>query len=421
MSSRTIIRSPKRLVTKEFIIPFILVTSLFFLWGVAHSLLDVLNKHFQDILGITRARSGLVQAALYGGYFVMAIPAGIFMNRLGYRKGIITGLLLYATGAFLFWPATFIQTFEFTLFCLFIIACGLTFLETAANPYSSVLGPKDTSEQRLTLSQSFNGLGWIIGPALGGVLILGAGGEASENKFSSMALPYMLIGGVVLVVAFMFVITRMPDIHEGEHDSRGDRGTYGGLLRVRHFRYAVIAQFLYVAAQTGINSFFINYIVETMPDYSPEKAAYLLSLGFVFFMSGRFIGSLFMSWFNPRVMLGVYALVNMAAMALVILGLGWPSLVALYLNYFCMSIMFPTIFALGLKDLGGMTKKGSSVLVMTIVGGAICPVIMGRIADVSGMAVGFVVPLICFAFIAWYAFFRAKSTKKNLRDEYSHV
>lgn len=421
MTSDTTPLHSKRLVTRDFIIPFILVTSLFFLWGVAHSLLDVLNKHFQDILGITRARSGLVQAALYGGYFVMAIPAGLFMNRLGYRKGIITGLLLYATGAFLFWPATFIQTFEFTLVCLFIIACGLTFLETAANPFSSVLGPKDTSEQRLTLSQSFNGLGWIIGPALGGMLILGAGGEASGNNFSSMALPYMLIGGVVLVVAFMFVITRMPDIHEGEHDSRGDRGTYGGLLKVRHFRYAVIAQFLYVAAQTGINSFFINYVVETMPGYSPEKAAYLLSLGFVFFMSGRFIGSLFMSWFSPRMMLAIYAIVNTVAMALVMLGLGWPSLVALYLNYFCMSIMFPTIFALGLKDLGGMTKKGSSVLVMTIVGGAVCPVIMGRIADVSGMAVGFVVPLICFAFIAWYAFFRAKSNLKELNNSHSHV
>jgi len=420
MSSKTFLRFLKRLVTREFIVTFILVTSLFFLWGVAHSLLDVLNKHFQDMLGITRARSGLVQAALYGGYFVMAIPAGIFMNRMGYRKGIITGLLLYAAGAFLFLPATFIQTFEFTLFCLFVIACGLTFLETAANPYSSVLGPKETSEQRLTLSQSFNGLGWIIGPALGGMLILGAGGEGDANKFSSMALPYILIGGVVLAVAFMFVITRMPDIHEGEHDDHGDRGTYRGLLKVRHFRYAVVAQFLYVAAQTGINSFFINYVVETMPAYSPEKAAYLLSLGFVFFMSGRFIGSLFMSWFSPRQMLGIYALINTAAMALVMLGLGWPSLVALYLNYFCMSIMFPTIFALGLKDLGGMTKKGSSVLVMTIVGGAICPVIMGRIADVSGMAVGFIVPLICFAFIAWYAFFRAKGTKKILIDEYSH-
>jgi FHS family L-fucose permease-like MFS transporter len=403
---------PGSLVTRKFLLPFILVTSLFFLWGVAHSLLDVLNKHFQDILGITKARSGLVQAALYGGYFIMAIPAGMFMNRLGYKRGIVMGLLLYAAGALLFWPATFIQTFGFTLLCLFIIACGLTFLETAANPYSSVLGPKETSEQRLTLSQSFNGLGWIIGPAIGGMLILGGDGGDGANKFSSMALPYMLIGGVVLVVAFLFIITRMPDIHEGEHDSHGDRGTYGGLLRVRHFRYAVIAQFLYVAAQTGINSFFINYVVETMPGFSPEKAAYLLSLGFVFFMSGRFLGSLFMSWFSPRQMLGIYALVNTAAMALVMMGLGWPSLVALYLNYFCMSIMFPTIFALGLKDLGGMTKKGSSVLVMTIVGGAVCPVIMGRIADVSGMATGFVVPLVCFAFIAWYAFYRAKSELK---------
>ncbi len=411
MSGEILSKPIRRLVTPEFIVPFILVTSLFLLWGVAHSLLDVLNKHFQDILGITKARSGLVQAALYGGYFIMAIPAGLFMNRLGYRKGIITGLVLYAVGAFLFWPATFIQTFEFTLLCLFIIACGLTFLETAANPYSSVLGPKETSEQRLTLSQSFNGLGWIIGPALGGMLILGGNGDEGANKFSSMALPYMLIGGVVLVVALMFVITRMPDIHEGEHDSHGDRGTYRGLFRVRHFRYAVMAQFLYVAAQTGINSFFINYVVETMPGFSPEKAAYLLSLGFVFFMSGRFIGSLFMSWFSPRQMLGLYALISTAAMVLVMMGLGWPSLVALYLNYFCMSIMFPTIFALGLKDLGGMTKKGSSVLVMTIVGGAICPVIMGRIADISGMAIGFIVPLVCFAFIAWYAFYRAKGEK----------
>ena len=402
-------KHPGALVTRQFLLPFVLVTSLFFLWGVAHSLLDVLNKHFQDILGITKARSGLVQAALYGGYFIMAIPAGLFMSRFGYRKGIITGLLLYAAGAFLFWPATFIQTFEFTLLSLFVIACGLTFLETAANPYSSVLGPKETSEQRLNLSESFNGLGWIIGPALGGMLILGGNGTGSTNRFSSMALPYMLIGGVVLVVAFMFVITRMPDIHEGEHNSHGDSGTYRGLFRVKHFRYAVVAQFLYVAAQTGINSFFINYVVETMPEYSPEKAAYMLSLGFLFFMSGRFMGSLFMSWFSPRMMLGIYAIINTAAMALVMLGLGWPSLVALYLNYFCMSIMFPTIFALGLKDLGGMTKKGSSVLVMTIVGGAICPVLMGRIADLSGMATGFVVPLVCFAFIAWFAFYRAKS------------
>jgi fucose permease len=233
-------------VKREFIVPFILVTSLFFLWGVAYSLFDVLKKHFQDILGITKARSGLVQSALYGAYFIMAVPAGLSMNRLGFKRGIITVLLLYATGVLTFWPATAIQTFECTLLCLFIIACDLTFLETAANPYSSVLDPKDSLEQRLNLSQSFN-------------------------------------------------------------------------------------------------------------------------------------------------------------------GLGWPSLIALYLNYFCMSIMFSTIFVPGLKDLEGMTKKASSVLVMTIVAGAICPVIMDCIADLSGMASGFVVPFICFAFIAWYAFFRAKS------------
>lgn len=408
MNSEIAFARSRRLVSREFLIPFILVTSLFLLWGVAHSLLDVLNKHFQDILGITKSRSGLVQAALYGGYFIMAIPAGLFMNRMGYKKGIITGLLLYATGAFLFWPATSIQTFEFTLLCLFIIACGLTFLETAANPYSSVLGPAATSEQRLTLSQSFNGLGWIIGPALGGMLILGDNGGNEANRFASMALPYMIIGSVVLFVALLFVVTRMPDIHEGEHDSHGDRGSYRGLFRVRHFRYAVVAQFLYVAAQTGINSFFINYVVDTMPGFSSEKAAYLLSVGFIFFMSGRFLGSLLMSWFRPGQMLAVYALISTAAMVIVMLGLGWPSLIAIYLTYFCMSIMFPTIFALGLRDLGGMTKRGSSVLVMTIVGGAICPVIMGRIADVTGMATGFIVPLVCFAFIAWYAVFRAK-------------
>jgi MFS transporter, FHS family, L-fucose permease len=401
----------KGLVTRQFLIPFILVTSLFFLWGFAHSLLDVLNKHFQDILGITKSKSGLVQAALYGGYFIMAIPAGLFMNRWGYKKGIITGLLLYACGAFLFWPATYVQTFGFTLLCLFIIACGLTFLETAANPYSSVLGPKETSEQRLTLSQSFNGLGWIIGPAIGGMLILNDNATTETNKFASMALPYMVVGAIVLFIAFLFIITRMPVIHEGDYDNHGDKGTFSQLFKVGYFRYAVLALFLYVAAQTGVNSFFINYVTETMPQFGAEKAAYMLSIGFVFFMSGRFIGSLLMTWFKPQKMLAVYAIINTIAMGVVIAGLGWASIIALYVNYFCMSIMFPTIFALGLKGLGSLTKKGSSVLVMTIVGGAICPVFMGWIADVSGMATGFFVPLVCFAYIIWFALARVKENR----------
>jgi len=392
----------QKLVTAGFIIPFILVTSLFFLWGFAHSLLDVLNKHFQEILGITKARSGWVQAALYGGYFIMAIPAGLIMTRFGYKKGIIFGLLLYAFGAFMFIPAAQIQTFEFTLLCLFIIACGLTCLETAANPYSTVLGPKPTSEQRLNLSQSFNGLGWIMGPAIGGLLIFGSVGEAETNKFATLTLPYMIIGTLVLLVSVMFMFTKMPEIHEGEHNEHGDKGKYKDLLKYRHFKFAVLTQFLYVAAQTGINSFFINYVTEQMPSFSNEKAAYLLSLGFVFFMVGRFSGSFLMTWFRPNQMLALYAIINVFAMVFVVLGLGWLSLAALYLTYFCMSIMFPTVFALGIKDLGSLTKKGSSFLIMTIVGGAVCPIFMGWIADISTMALGFIVPLICFAFIVFF-------------------
>lgn len=391
----------KKLVTHGFLIPFILVTSLFFLWGFAHSLLDVLNKHFQDILGITKARSGWVQAALYGGYAIMAVPAGLIMNRFGYKRGIIFGLFTYAAGAFLFMPAAQIQTFEFTLFCLFVIACGLTCLETAANPFSTVLGPKATSEQRLNLSQSFNGLGWIMGPAIGGLLILGGDGTET-NKFASMTLPYMIIGTLVLLVAILFIFTRLPEIHEGEYNDHGDKGRYRDLLKYIHFKNSVAAQFLYVAAQTGINSFFINYVTETMPQFSNEKAAYLLSIGFIFFMVGRFSGSIMMTWFRPNQMLALYAVINIIAMVFVVLGLGWLSLIAIYLTYFCMSIMFPTIFALGIKDLGGLTKKGSSFLVMMVAGGAVCPMLMGWIADNSTMAMGFIVPLLCFCFIAFF-------------------
>jgi MFS transporter, FHS family, L-fucose permease len=391
----------RKLVTQGFLISFILVTSLFFLWGFAHSLLDVLNKHFQDILGITKARSGWVQASLYGGYAVMAIPAGLIMNRFGYKKGIIFGLLTYAAGAFLFMPAAHIQTFEFTLLCLFVIACGLTLLETAANPFSTVLGPKETSEQRLNLSQSFNGLGWIMGPAIGGLLILGGDGK-DPNKFASMTLPYMIIGTLVLLVAILFMVAKMPVIHEGDFDAHGDKGKFRDLLKFRHFKLAVVSQFLYVAAQTGINSFFINYVTETMPQFSSEKAAYLLSLGFIFFMIGRFSGSVMMTWFKPNQMLALYAGVNVLAMVFVIMGLGWLSLIAIYFTYFCMSIMFPTIFALGIKDLGGLTKKGSSLLVMMVAGGAVCPIFMGWIADISKMALGFIVPLFCFAFIIYF-------------------
>jgi FHS family L-fucose permease-like MFS transporter len=393
----------QKLVYQEFMVPFILITSLFFLWGFAHGCLDVLNKHFQELLNMSKAKSAFVQFVFYGGYFFMAIPAGLIMQRVGYKKGIIFGLLLFAAGAFLMLPATLIQTFGAFLFCLFVIACGLTCLETAANPYTTVLGPPEFGERRINFSQSFNGLGWIAGPLVGGMLIFSGGGDA--NRFSSIALPYMLIGTLVLIVALMFWRIKFPAIKEESHnDENESSGSLKDLLKYPHFILAVIAQFLYVAAQTGVNSFFINYVTEEIPTLTNQQAAQILGIGGMgLFWLGRFTGStIFMRIVRPNRLLALYATVNVITMALVVAGLGWTSVVALFSTYFFMSVMFPTIFALGIKGLGPLTKKGSSLLVMSIVGGAIFPVIMGHIADVSNMALGFIVPLVCFAFIVYY-------------------
>ncbi len=393
------------LVYKDFIIPFILITSLFFLWGFAHGCLDVLNKHFQELLDMSKAKSAFVQFVFYGGYFFMAIPAGLLMQKYGYKRGIIFGLLLFAGGAFLMLPATLIQTFGSFLLCLFIIACGLTCLETAANPYTTVLGPPEYGERRINFSQSFNGLGWIAGPLVGGMLIFSNVG--SVNKFASIALPYLVIGTLVLIVAVLFWRVTFPEIKEQsryEENEISSGGSLKDLLKYPHFVLAVIAQFLYVAAQTGVNSFFINYVTEEMPSISNLTASRILAFGGMgLFWLGRFSGStLLMRIIRPNKLLASYALINVATMALVVSGLGWISVAALFSTYFFMSVMFPTIFALGIKDLGPLTKKGSSLLVMSIVGGAIIPIIMGRIADVSTMALGFIIPLICFAFIFYY-------------------
>ena len=435
---------------RSYLLPFILVTSLFFLWGFAHSLLDVLNKHFQDILHVTKAQSGFVQAAVYGGYFIMAIPAGMFMKRYGYKKGIIFGLLLYAFGAFLFYPAIHIQTFWAFLVALFIIALGLTCLETAANPYSTVLGPPSRAEQRLTFSQSFNGLGWIFGPMVGSLVIFAA--TSGENKFASLAIPYVGVGFIVLVLALVFWRIHLPEINEDEiieNKTEAEETTlweaYKALLKYRHFILAVIAQFFYVAAQTGINSFFINYTTDIFqeaakgnvigagminsivtwvaaanPGITDNQALFnttagiLLSIaGMGLFMVGRFLGSLFMTWFDPRKLLTVYAIVCVVLMVIVISGAGFIAIMALCSTYFFMSVMFPSIFALGLKNLGHHTKRASSFLVMAIVGGAICPYFMGLIADHHSMQAGFIVPLVCFGFIVYYGFagaFERKST-----------
>lgn len=390
---------------KSYLVPFILITSLFLLWGFAHGLLDVLNKHFQGVFTMTKAESGLVQFSTYIAYFLMALPAGMFMKRFGYKKGIILGLSLFAAGAFAFIPAAYLHSASPFLVALFVIACGLCILETAANPYSTILGPKESGAQRLNLSQSFNGLGWILGPLVGGMLIFGG---AEDDPFT-LTKPYILVGSIVLLVALLFFFTRLPEVQVEEEDTRPDETEVGAGMGVvsmwRHpqFVRAIIAQFCYCAAQTGIFSFFINYVTEADVSMTNIEASRILAFGgMALFMIGRLSGSFTMKWMSPARLLMWFALADAVCMALVVVSIGTISLYALYLSFFFMSIMFPTIFALGLEDMGVHTKKASSYIVMGVAGGAFAPMLMGYIGA-DNMAIGFVIPLLAFLYILYFA------------------
>lgn len=382
--------------------PFVLVTSLFFLWGFAHSILDVLNKHFQEVLVISKAKSALIQAVVYGGYFLMALPAGYIIKRYGYRKGVVLGLLLYAIGAFLFIPGSRLMSFEFFLFSLFIIGCGLTCLETAANPYITVLGDLKYGASRLNLAQSFNGLGWILGPLAGGMALFSTNADVS--------IPYIIIGSVVLLVAFFFMRIRLPEIKEEEPSS--DAAVLNkGLWQHAHFLWGVVALFCYVAAQTGINSFFINYVTESDLQVNNATAALLLSFGGMgLFMLGRFLGSWLMNLVRAEKLLLYFAVGASVCMVIVIGNWGWLSVGGLFICYLFESIMFPTLFALSIVRLGHHTKRASSFLIMAIVGGAVAPVLMGLIGE-NNMAIGFIVPLICFLVIGIYAMAYKRMTR----------
>lgn len=428
----------------SYLVPFILVTSLFLLWGIAHSILDVLNKHFQDIIGVSKGQSGFIQFALFMGYFVMAIPGGMFLKRFGYKKGIIFGLALFALGAFLFYPAAAWGLYFPFLVALFILGCGSALLENAANPYSGALGPSEQSANRINFSHSFNGLGQVIGPIMGAMLIFGVHDVSETEKFNSLLRPYMYIGIAVTVVAIAFLFTKMPDIREGNKtdEKESAKVPFSALFKQKFLIMAIVAQFLYVAAQTGINSFFINYVIEEfdnilgivqsfmgnlgyfgkvlMPQVPEQAAALMLSLGgLTLFLIGRVVGTYLMKYFAPEKMLLIYAIVNTVLLSLVAMSLGAISVFALFACYFFMSIMFPTIFALGIKGLGPLTKNGSSLIVMAIVGAALCPPFMGTIADHFGMAVGFIVPVVCFAYIAIFSFVGVKrfATKKVAINE----
>lgn len=384
---------------KNYLWPFVLVTSLFFLWGLAHSILDVLNKHFQETMdGVGKTESALVQAVMYGGYFVMALPAGQIIKRYGYRAGVITGLLLYGIGALLFIPGGQLLSFPFFLFSLFVIGCGLTCLETSANPYVTVLGNAEGAARRINLSQSFNGLGWIVGPLIGGHFAFAVGADKG-----SIAIPYAIIGVVVLCVALVFAQVKLPEVQaDGVAQTEAAHAT-DSLWQHRNFVYGLIALFLYVAAQTGINSFFINYVTEHA-SVSNVNASLLLGFGGMgLFMAGRMGGSWLMLRVRAERVLLYCAVGATLAMAVLLSGAGVAGVAAFMLCYLCESIMFPTIFALALKGVGQHTKRASSFLIMSIVGGAIAPVLMGIIADHASMAMAFIVPLCCFVVIAAYA------------------
>lgn len=379
---------------RNFLVPFILITSLFFLWGVAHSILDVLNKHFQDTMEITRTRSALIQAVVYGGYFVMALPAGRLIRRFGYRTGVLTGLVLYGLGALLFIPGGRIGSFEFFLLALFVIGCGLTCLETASNPYVTVLGEPEGSERRINLAQSFNGLGWICGPLVGGFFLFAGGGDVTT--------PYAVLGTLVLLIAVVFSRVKLPEIGQEADDTPADgKGTR--LWKTATFTMGLLSLFLYVAAQTGINSFFINYATEHVGLTEREASVWLSFGGMGLFMGGRMAGSWLMRFVRGEKVLTACAAGALVCMAVVILMPGSMGWYFLLLCFLCESIMFPTIFSLSLRHVGVHTKQASSYLVMSIVGGAIAPVLMGFIADEDSMAAGFVVPLACFAEILWFA------------------
>jgi MFS transporter, FHS family, L-fucose permease len=398
--------------------PFFLVTMLFFLWGIPNNLNDVLIRQFMKSFAITRFEAGLVQSAFYMGYFLLAMPAALLMRRLGYKAGLVTGLLLFGAGAFLFWPAAIVGRYAFFLFALFVIASGLSFLETASNPFIAQLGDAGSSERRLNFSQAFNPLGSITGVLLGTVFIF-SGVELTPSQIDQMksqqiydaylrsetlrvVKPYLFLGAFAIFWAILILRTKFPRI-EGEHEPGGEDGHFGELFRYPHFLFAVAAQFMYVGAQVGTWSYFIQYV----QDYThrPEKVAgYFLTGTLAAFLVGRFTSAWLMRFIAPRKLLAAYALANVVLLAVGVFHPGWAGLWCVFLTSFFMSLMFPTIFALGLKKLGRNTKIGGSLLVMAIVGGAVLTPLMGMIDKAyNSLAFAYLVPLAAYAFIAIYA------------------
>jgi len=394
--------------------PFILITSLFFLWGFAHNLDPILIPHLKKSFTLTTVQATLVDSAVFIAYFLMALPAGFIMKKYGYKTGIITGLLVFAFGSYLFIPAANTQQYVFFLVALFIIACGLTILETAANPYASSLGDPAASTQRLNFAQSFNGLAATLAPIIGGRIILTKGYTPAQlnhmteqgrklalaAEASSVKMPYFILGSVLVFIAILFAFTRLPKIlhHEGDAASKN----IFHALKHRHLAWGVTAQFFYVGAQVCVFSLFILYATKSA-GLSEVEATYYLGICGAAFLIGRFIGTFLMRYYSSATLLAIYAGINIFLCVIAILNHGMITVYAVIGICFFMSIMFPTIFALGIKDLKADTEFGSSLIIMSIVGGAVLPRVFGYISDVTGnIQFGYVVPLLCFHIVAYF-------------------
>jgi FHS family L-fucose permease-like MFS transporter len=402
------------------IVPFILVTALFFLWAIPNNLNDVLIRQFMKSFAISRFVAGLLQSAFYLGYFLLAIPAALMMKRAGYKAGFVVGLLLYAAGAFLFWPAALTGSYAFFLLALFVIASGLSFLETASNPFIAQLGDPDSSERRLNFSQAFNPLGSITGALIGTVFIFSgvelnpqeiAARQAAHTyqaylRFETLRVvrPYLVIGVFAVIWALLILRTKFPVIASEDEADHSEHGSFRQLLNQRHFLLAVIAQFSYVGAQVGTWSYFITYVQDY--GHRPEKTAgYFLTGTLAAFGVGRFVSAYLMRFVSPSRLMGAYATANILLVSVAVLHPSWIGIWCIFLTSFFMSLMFPTIFALGLKGLGQNTKIGGSFLVMAIVGGAVLTPVMGLISEkFHSLALAYSIPLIAYMYICAYSF-----------------
>jgi len=405
------------------LVPFALVTALFFLWGIPNNLNDILIRQFMKSFAITRLQAGLVQSAFYMGYVLLALPSALYMRKAGYKAGFILGLLLFGLGTFLFWPAALAGRYSFFLVALFVMASGLAFLETASNTFIALAGPAESSERRLNFSQAFNPIGSIVGALIGTLAIL-SGVELSASKIAALQAshqyeaylkfetlrvvrPYLLLGAVAFGFAFAIWRTAFPVLKDDSAGEETHAGTMGRLLRNRHLLLSIGAQFFYVGAQVGTWSYFIQYVQE-YTGQTEKVAGYFLTGTLVMFGIGRFASAYLMKFLAPAKLMGSYCAINIVLVAIAVAHPGWAGVWMIFITSFFMSLMYPTIFALGLQGLGSDSKLGGSLLVMAIAGGAVLTPVMGVLADKTSVALAYGIPLIGYVLIGCYSWFGQK-------------